>query len=94
MLIALNSFILEGILTVVVAAISYLLVWDEPSTASFLSEREKGAIIRLLADSRATTTSVEQLEEKSAFDLKQIKAAFMDWQVSLIANHRPAIAHF
>ncbi|KAJ5094408.1 hypothetical protein N7456_010269 [Penicillium angulare] len=73
-------FILEGILTVVVAAISFLLVLDEPSTAKFLSEREKAAIIRMLDDSRATTTSAEQLEEKSAFDLKQIKAAFRDWQ--------------
>lgn len=76
------SFILEGILTVLVAALSFFLVWDEPSTATFLSEREKAAIVRMLDDSRATTTSAEQLEEKSAFDMKQIKAAFLDWQVS------------
>ncbi|KAJ5266833.1 hypothetical protein N7478_009641 [Penicillium angulare] len=77
-------FILEGILTVVVAAISFLLVLDEPSTAKFLSEREKAAIIRMLDDSRATTTSAEQLEEQSAFDLKQIKAAFLDWQACAV----------
>lgn len=77
------SFILEGILTVLVATISFFLVWDEPSIATFLSDREKAAIVRMLDDSRATTTSAEQLEEKSAFDMKQIKAAFLDWQVSL-----------
>lgn len=70
-------------LTVVVAVVAYFLVWNEPSTATFLSDREKAAIIDLLADSRAST-GTNQLGEKSAFDWKQVKAAFLDWQVSYI----------
>ncbi|RJE24210.1 transporter [Aspergillus sclerotialis] len=72
-------FILEGLLTVVVAVIAYFLVWDEPSSATFLSDREKAVIIDLLADSRASA-GTNQLGEKSAFDWKQVTAAVLDWQ--------------
>lgn len=76
-----KSFILEGIATVLVATISYFLIWDEPSTATFLSESEKATIIDLLADSRASIRA-NQLEERSATDWKQVKLALVDWQVS------------
>ncbi|EAU29582.1 predicted protein [Aspergillus terreus NIH2624] len=74
-------FILEGIATVLVATVSYFLIWDEPSTATFLSESEKAIIIDLLADSRASIRA-NQLEERSATDWKQVKLALVDWQVS------------
>ncbi|OQE69716.1 hypothetical protein PENNAL_c0129G06796 [Penicillium nalgiovense] len=72
-------FILEGLLTVVCAVLAFFVIWDEPSTATFLSDREKAIIIDLLADSRASS-SEGQLEEKSAFDWKQFLAAVLDWQ--------------
>ncbi|GES66619.1 MFS general substrate transporter [Aspergillus terreus] len=77
-------FILEGIATVVVATLSYFLIWDEPSTATFLSESEKAIIIDLLADSRASIRA-NQLEERSATDWKQVKLALIDWQTPLHA---------
>ncbi|KAL4894758.1 major facilitator superfamily domain-containing protein [Aspergillus ambiguus] len=77
-------FILEGIATVLVAVLSYFLVWDEPSTATFLSEGEKLIIIELLADSRASV-GANQLGEKSAFDWRQVKQALLDWQTYLHA---------
>jgi hypothetical protein len=76
-----NSFILEGILTTVVAVSAFFLVWDEPSTATFLSDKERNALITMLADSRASAEA-SQLGEKDAFDWKQVKNAFLDWQVS------------
>jgi hypothetical protein len=76
-----DRFILEGLLTVVCAVLAFFVIWDEPSTATFLSGREKAIIIDLLADSRASSTE-GQLEEKSAFDWKQFLAAVLDWQVS------------
>lgn len=75
-----NRFILEGLLTVVCAVLAFFLVWDEPATATFLSDREKAIIIDLLADSRASSS--EGQLEKSAFDWKQFMAAVLDWQVS------------
>ncbi|RDX50201.1 MFS general substrate transporter [Polyporus arcularius HHB13444] len=48
-------FIIEGILTVVVALSAYLFIYDYPSTATFLSEPERAAVqARLAADSDAT----------------------------------------
>lgn len=48
-------FILEGILTVLVALASYLMVYNYPATATFLSEEERAFIIaRLKSDSDAT----------------------------------------
>ncbi|TVY85796.1 putative transporter, partial [Lachnellula willkommii] len=48
-------FILEGLLTVVVAALSYLFIHNYPSTAPFLTEPERAFIqARLKGDSDAT----------------------------------------
>ncbi|CRG86584.1 putative transporter C1002,16c [Talaromyces islandicus] len=48
-------FILEGLLTVVVSAVSYLLVYNYPATAEFLTEKEREFIqFRLKYDSDAT----------------------------------------
>lgn len=78
-----NSFILEGILTTVIAVFAFFLVWDEPSTATFLSDKERTALIAMLADSRASAEA-SQLGEKDAIDWKQVKNALLDWQVSLV----------
>lgn len=50
-------FILEGLLTVVVAVFAYFLMYDYPETARFLTEREKKFVIwRLKNDSNSTTS--------------------------------------
>ena len=66
-------FILEGLLTVVVAIIAFWVLADSPATASFLSEdeaREVGA--RLKMDS-------EDLAEY--YDTKFMWHAFADWRI-------------
>ena len=48
-------FILEGILTVLVSLIAYFFVANYPSTARFLSEKERGAIHARLASNNDAT---------------------------------------
>lgn len=56
-------FILEGILTVVVAVGAYFFIYNYPDTASFLNETERAAIhARLSADSDCT------LDERFTWD--------------------------
>ncbi|KAB2111439.1 hypothetical protein AG0111_0g997 [Alternaria gaisen] len=66
-------FILEGILTVIVAGISYKYLHDYPDTAKFLTEKEKTEVIRRLKDD-STALSNE-------FRTQFIKNAFTDWRI-------------
>ncbi|RYN27408.1 hypothetical protein AA0112_g7867 [Alternaria arborescens] len=66
-------FILEGILTVIVAGISYKYLHDYPDTANFLTQREKTEVIRRLKDD-STALSDE-------FRTQFIKDAFTDWRI-------------
>ncbi|KAH8833735.1 MFS general substrate transporter [Flagelloscypha sp. PMI_526] len=71
-------FILEGLATVVVGFIAFLVMYDYPTTAKFLTEKEKEYIIRKkMADSG--------VKEEEGFSSKFIVQAFTDWQVSVIA---------
>lgn len=73
-------FILEGLLTVVVAAASYFLMFDYPETATFLTENERAWVIERLKHqgSRESKCIVAQ---KETFQWKYVVAAFTDWQV-------------
>ncbi|KAL4935529.1 hypothetical protein BDV06DRAFT_217365 [Aspergillus oleicola] len=74
-------FILEGILTVIVATASFWLVWDEPASATFLSDNEKDVLLRSLnyAQSQAEYSADLQLG-KHSFRWKHVKEAVLDWQ--------------
>ncbi|KAL4790461.1 major facilitator superfamily domain-containing protein [Aspergillus venezuelensis] len=74
-------FILEGILTVIVAIASFWLVWDEPASATFLSEHEKGILLRSLnrAQGQVEASADPQLG-KHSFKWEHVKAAVLDWQ--------------
>lgn len=75
-------FILEGLLTVVVALVAPFAIHDSPETATFLTEEERAFVIHALriqhsADSR------EMVQDESKFHIKYVIAAFKDWQIWL-----------
>ena len=76
-------FILEGILTTLVAFISYFIIYDFPETASFLTKEERAFVTyRLKYDGQDATTDshmrVAQSDDRSWSD---VRAAFLDWQI-------------
>ena len=69
-------FILEGMLTVVVSLIAYFFVANYPSTAKFLTEKERACIqARLASNSDAT--------HDEAFNWKNVSSAIKDPKVWL-----------
>lgn len=71
-------FILEGLLTVVIAGGAYFFIYNYPDTASFLSDSERAVIQhRLKEDSDAT--------EDEAFNWHNVRKAFTDIKVYLYA---------
>ncbi|PVH99150.1 MFS general substrate transporter [Periconia macrospinosa] len=74
-------FILEGILTVVVAVIAYFTLYDFPETASFLTEEERTFVVfRLKYQGQQPEDSIRVAQDDS-FQWKYVKAAFLDWQI-------------
>lgn len=70
------SFIIEGVFTIVVAFGAYFFIHNYPSTATFLSSKEKEFIqARLEADSDATQTET--------FAWPEVRKAFTDIKVYL-----------
>ncbi|CEJ90732.1 Putative Major facilitator superfamily transporter [[Torrubiella] hemipterigena] len=78
-------FILEGIVTVVVAVISFFLLYDFPETASFLTEEERAFVVYRLkyqGDVNARDESHEAtVAEAEKFEWKYLRQAFSDWQI-------------
>ncbi|CCH41390.1 putative membrane protein [Wickerhamomyces ciferrii] len=83
-------FILEGLLTVIVAVASFFLMYDFPETANFLTERERSFVIhRLKYDSNKSKTPLKSsrfppdfgnFTEDDDINLKQaLKAALKEW---------------
>lgn len=71
-------FILEGILTVVVAIMAFFLIQDYPETAKFLTEEERAWVIhRLRYQYSDTAVKTEK------FQWKYVKDALLDWQIYL-----------
>ena len=77
------SFILEGILTVVVAVVSYFFVYDYPETAHFLSNEERAFVVfRLKYDGQdADIDASQRVAQSDEFSWKYVKMAFTDWQI-------------
>jgi hypothetical protein len=83
-----GSFILEGILTVVAASFSYQLVWDEPATATFLTEEERNIILKALNPIQTEVSMSPQLGSEQSAKWVHIKAALSDWQVCCVTHFR------
>jgi hypothetical protein len=75
-----NSFILEGLLTVVVAAASYFLIYDYPTTASFLTEDEKAWAYHWLKY-QAYKNMGHIYAESDTFEWKYVIQALTNWQL-------------
>lgn len=73
-------FILEGIVTVLVALVSYALLYDFPETAKFLTDEERAFVVYRLKfqGQDGITQRVAQVDE---FKWKYVGQAFLDWQI-------------
>ena len=84
-------FILEGIATVLIAALAFFALHDFPETASFLTEEERAFVVFRLkyqgqvaskddseSEGRVQHPQVAQAEE---FRWRYVKDAFTDWQI-------------
>lgn len=66
-------FILEGVLTLIVAATAYWVIVDTPKTAKFLTEAERIEVERRLAEDRSGLAD--------EFDMKYVWDALTDWKI-------------
>lgn len=83
-------FILEGIVTVVVALASFWLLYDFPETAGFLTEEERAFVVyRLRYQGQSTSLGSgpggqrQQVAQAEEFRWKYVGQAFADWQIWL-----------
>jgi hypothetical protein len=75
-------FILEGLLTVVVALIAPFAIHDSPETATFLTEEERRFVIHSLRiQNSADSREIDQTNDK--FEMRYVIDAFADWQIWL-----------
>ncbi|KAF2681750.1 MFS general substrate transporter [Lentithecium fluviatile CBS 122367] len=74
-------FILEGILTVVVAIIAYFTLFDFPETASFLTEEERAFVVWRLKYQGQNKDDEVQVAQDDSFQWRFVKDAFLDWQI-------------
>ncbi|KAK6811252.1 hypothetical protein RU639_012999 [Aspergillus parasiticus] len=69
-------FILEGLLTIVVAFIAPFAIHDSPETARFLTEEERRFVIHMLR-----TQNTGGAAEATEFRMKYVVDALLDWQI-------------
>jgi len=75
-------FILEGILTVIVAVIAFFVLFDFPETASFLTPEERAFVVYRLKY-QGQQEGEDKIAQADHFEWKFVKDAFLDWQVWL-----------
>lgn len=77
-------FILEGIVTVLVAVMAFFALHDFPETAKFLTEEERAFIVFRLKYQGQVQGKQEnrvQVAEAEEFKWKYVVDAFTDWQI-------------
>lgn len=74
-------FILEGILTVLVAIMAYFTLYDFPETAGFLTEEERAFVVHRLKYQGSQGEDGQLIAQDDTFQWKYVKAAFLDWQI-------------
>lgn len=95
-------FILEGIVTVVVAIFAFWALYDFPETASFLTEEERAFVVfRLKYQGQQQTAGHSQarVAQSDEFKWQYVWDAFKDWQIwvnifvywGVSQNPKPAI---
>jgi hypothetical protein len=80
-----DSFILEGILTVVLSIFAYFFIYDFPSTAKFLTPEERAFIsYRLRYDGNDDISGDgRRVAQHDKQEWRFVRAAFGDWQIWL-----------
>lgn len=77
-------FILEGIATVIIAAISFFCLHDFPETATFLTEEERAFVVyRLKYQGQVENKEDSRVQAAQAEEFKwlYVRQAFSDWQI-------------
>ncbi|KAL5601895.1 hypothetical protein FOBRF1_009428 [Fusarium oxysporum] len=77
-------FILEGIVTVLVAIFAFWALYDFPETASFLTEEERAFVVFRLkyqGQQKAAGQSQSRVAQADEFKWEYVWAAFKDWQI-------------
>ncbi|KAF9886417.1 hypothetical protein FE257_011449 [Aspergillus nanangensis] len=79
-------FILEGLLTVLIAFVAPFGIHDSPETATFLTEKERQWVIHTMrSQSKVGGNALEdddaQVKETTKFRTKYVKDALTDWQI-------------
>ncbi|KAJ5338543.1 Major facilitator superfamily domain general substrate transporter [Penicillium brevicompactum] len=75
-------FILEGLLTVLVAFVAPFAIHDSPETATFLTEKERQFVLHSLRIQN-TSDSHEMVAKDDKFQWRYVYDAFADWQIWL-----------
>ncbi|RDW64658.1 putative major facilitator superfamily permease-4 [Coleophoma cylindrospora] len=73
-------FILEGIVTVLVAVAAYFVIYDFPETAAFLTPDERAWVVHRLRY-QGSQGSGQMVAEAEHFDWKYVIGCFTDWQI-------------
>ncbi|KAH8811087.1 major facilitator superfamily domain-containing protein [Xylogone sp. PMI_703] len=73
-------FIIEGLLTVVVAVLAYFTLYDFPETASFLTPEERAWAVHRLKY-QGSARSGRMIAESDRFKWKYVLRAVTDWQL-------------
>lgn len=81
-------FILEGILTVVVAIIAFFTIYDFPDTAEFLTPEERAWVVHRLKY-QGSKESGQMVAETERFKWRYVIDAFTDWQIYLSLFSKP-----
>ncbi|RGP60417.1 tartrate transporter [Fusarium longipes] len=77
-------FILEGMVTVLVAVFAFWALYDFPETASFLTEEERAFVIFRLkyqGQRKAAGQNQSRVAQSEEFRWAYVWAAFKDWQI-------------
>lgn len=74
-------FILEGIVTVLVAIASFWLLHDFPETANFLTEEERAFVVYRLKYQGQQQSGGQRVAQTEEFKWKYVGQAFADWQI-------------
>ncbi|KAI2629898.1 MFS general substrate transporter [Hypoxylon sp. NC1633] len=77
-------FILEGLVTVIVATIAFFVLHDFPETATFLTEKERAFIVYRLkyqGQLRGMEHGRPRVAQAEEFEWRYVVAAFKDWQI-------------
>lgn len=88
-------FILEGLLTVVVAVIAPFAIHDSPETATFLTEEERQFVLHSVRLQTSAGRDVGHVveEEEIKFRPRYVIDALLDWQIYVaLISMSPALA--